>query len=293
MSMFDNYTSYTYTAYNICPPRITKSVETNFRSPMVGYDCSGNPKSFMWCEEESFNLKLTLDRKIYVLPNSIIYNDSGLEPTINTVGVKGQRAYNTVDRISWICKGTNKDNEDQSEWLPLDDVDNPEWEQISNRVLFRTDNVEDITPTTYIWEKDSNLVYVNNSSKQIDLTYNMTGKTLRVEFLNFRHELIYSYDFMESSKCVIKISKETTPELVQGQFIINTYIVSEDTKYFVYHYNITIVENMLRTQSTRTRGYNKSEVYITTSTIQDTNDEFIWEPLATSNTDDDYIWIPI
>lgn len=304
MNMFDNYGNDSYTAYNLTPPRVSKTVQRYISSPLISYDTDGNIVAFTWDPQDKFSLKLSLGVLISVLPNSIIYTSKGVKPDKYTSGVVGQRAYNTIDGKSWVCKGTVSENTESGDWIPLDEFEEelPDWIPLSNTMLkskartYYSNPLEDVenTATTgideYIWEEDNLLTYSTYGTENITIIPDMSDKIFRVTFMNFRHEVIYSYDFEGSATADIQIGPDVTSLLVEGQFFINTYILSDNTVNQCNQYQLTIIENPCKWIFDTSTNV----TYITETTIQvDTsNAQYVWEPLGATG-DNDYVWIPI
>ena len=299
MGMFDNYQNESYTAYNLTPRKESHLIERYFHSPIIGYDKYNNIKCFIWDPEDKFTLNLNLGIKVKVFSNSIIYQGANLAPGNQTEGFLGQKAYNLVDGKSWTCKGKVEDNLKDGDWIPLENVSSetlPEWipiipEEEKAKFMFNATTKEITNSMGYIWEEDPIFTLTDNGDKEVIVMPKLTNANLIVTIMNFRHEVIYNYKFENQNNCSIKISKEDTPLLVEGQFFINTYIESENTKYEQSQYNVTIIENPNK--------YIQSKLNATYSfgyTIQPEGDDYYkWEPLgdATMGGDYDYVWIPI
>lgn len=303
MNMFDNYGNDSYPAYNLTCPKVSNVIERYFSSPIISYDKFGNINSFSWDPQDKFNLKLSLGVKVKVLSNSIIYDSKGVKPDKTTSGIKGQRAYNIIDGKSWVCQGTVAENTDSGEWIPLngsEEEDLPEWIPLSKTKLRSYANLnidqdsseseENVHLDEYIWEEDNLFTFVDNGTKEILVAPDMTDKTFKVTFMNFRHEVIYSYDFENSANAEISIGPEVTSLLVEGQFFINTYIVTSDTVTQCSQYGLTIIEDPIKWIF---NNYNNVK-YIEQTTIQVdmSNAQYIWQPLG-DDSNNDYVWIPI
>lgn len=293
MSMFENYENNSYTAYNITPRKISTLTQRYFHSPIVGYDEFGNIKAFMWDPEDQFNLNLNLGVKIKVFDDSIIYSNSGQKPDSSVQGVKGQRAYNIVDCKSWLCKGTLSDTINDGDWIPIENIDNlPEWEQIDKlNFNLSNDSSSDLSSLSdYVWEEDTLLTFSEDGTKEIIIQPDMSGKVLQITLMNFRHEIIYSYEFENQNSCSIQIGSKTTNLLVEGQFYINVYIKDSESIQQQNQYPITIVENPYK--YVKGNDVLNNALYISGDTIQSSgNTTYVWEPLG--NVDNDYVWIPI
>lgn len=290
MGMFSNYENNSYTAYNLTPPQIKNSIKRYLNSPIIGYDKYNNPKAFIWDPKDEFSLNLSLLLKLPVIENSIIYSTSGLAPTQSTQGIKGQRAYNVVDGISWLCKGTLNENISEGEWTPLEIENLPEWEGLSTLSKNNKENSEDINSELYLWEKDELLTFIENGNKEIDVLPNMANKSVLVTIMNFRHEVIYSYTFENTAYFNIEINKDKTPLLVEGQFFINVYIQDENITQQQVQYNVMIIENP--NKYVCNQNDKNFDTYINSYTIQQTESSvYTWESIEDMQSE--YIWIPI
>ena len=298
MDMFKNYENNSYTAYNLTEPKISTMTQRYICSPVIGYDKYKNIKCFVWDPKDEFNLNLSLGFKISVFEDSIIYERIGQHPNSSVAGHIGQRAYNIVEGKSWLCKGTLFDTTSAGEWIPIEDTQEenlPEWIPLSTK-LKRVKNImtnEVVTinnslENTYVWEQDNLLTFPKDGNKEIIISPNMENKILQVTFMNFRHEVIYSYEFGNVNNCSIPINLTSTPLLVEGQFFINIYIKDVTGVQQQNQYNVMIIENPNKYINSL-----NNEKYIFTFTIQEDGDNiFIWEPIITSS-DNDYVWIPI
>lgn len=290
MSMFENYENNSYTAYNITAPKVSTLTQRYLYSPIVAYDKFHNIKGFVWDPNDKFTLDLNLSIRLNVLEDSIVYESSGQKPDINTKGTKGQRCYNTVDGKSWVCKGTLSDAINGG-WIPLLSATaiNPEWESIISALKSNQNDEQSSTASsTFIWEEDSLITFVKDGTKEIILKPYIENKSMVINILDFRHEIIYSYTFDDANECKIHIDKDTTPLLVEGQFFIDIIIKTEDKVQQFNQYPIMIKENPCKYVQA-----NDKSIYIENSTIQPGgNTDYVWEPLINSN-DDDYVWIPI
>lgn len=298
MDMFKNYENNSYTAYNLTEPKISTMTQRYICSPVIGYDKYKNIKCFVWDPNDEFNLNLSLGFKISVFEDSIIYEGIGQHPNSFVAGYIGQRAYNIAEGKSWLCKGTLSDTTSADEWIPIEDTQEenlPEWIPLSTK-LKRVKNImtnEVVTinnslENTYVWEQDNLLTFPKDGTKEIIISPNMENKILQATFMNFRHEIIYSYEFGNVNTCSIPINLTSTPLLVEGQFFINIYIKDVTGVQQQNQYNVMIIENPNKYINSL-----NNEKYIFTSTIQEDKDNiFIWEPILTSSSND-YVWIPI
>ena len=301
MSMFDKYENNSYTAYNLTPRKVSYTQHEYFSSPIVEYDLNANIKSFMWDPLDEFELKLRLGKKIKVFEDSIIYNSPAVYPTNKTKGNRGQRAYNTADGISWICKGTLEESINEGDWEPITGeaivVENfPEWMPLAirytlSRISSRDKQLKEIQDTTilggYIWEKDLGLAYPNNGTKEILIAPDMSDKDFYITISNFRHEVLYEFTFTNSNSANIAINSANTPLLVEGQYFINLIIKSANTTKKCARYPITIIDDPISVIKPKVTKVTHSYGY----TIQQNIGEYEWESLDSVYTkDDNYYW---
>ena len=308
MSMFTKYEDNSYTAYNLTPPKtVTQVIETLY-SPIAGYDKYGNIKIFIWDPQDEFKLNLKLGTKIKVFENSVLFDTSGSKPGEHTVGYRGQKAYNLADGISWTCKGTVEETTEGDDWIPISgeiEEDLPEWIPLNDIMLMagfepidgsssKPENVHTSEEATYVWEQDTQLDFPLEGTKEVLLRPNMENKTLYITFENFRHEVIYTYDFLGQNEASIQISPKDTPLLVEGQFLISVFVKDSSSIQNIIQYNVTIMENPVKYRIvTQKTGQKVTYNYKQEVTIQEEPDtSFIWEPLYSSS-DNDYVWIPL
>jgi len=89
----------------------------------------------------------------------------------------------------------------------------------------------------YEWQEIP-LVECENGSLRITLTRDVTNKTLVTNILNFRREVIYSF---EGDSISIEINKEKQPLLVQGQYFLEEILKSENDTQTIKILPITIL----------------------------------------------------
>ena len=72
--------------------------------PKKEYDNSGKFVGYSWNYGETLTIPYSVNKVIYVEEDALVYDISGVSPSISTIGTFGQKAYNTADRKSWVCK---------------------------------------------------------------------------------------------------------------------------------------------------------------------------------------------
>ena len=135
----------------------------------------------------------------------------------------------------------------------------------------KPENVHTSEEATYVWEQDTQLDFPLEGTKEVLLRPNMENKTLYITFENFRHEVIYTYDFLGQNEASIQISPKDTPLLVEGQFLISVFVKDSSSIQNIIQYNVTIMENPVKYKKLCTSEYKyKQEV-----TIQEEPDTMI------------------
>lgn len=295
MSMFEKYEDNSYTAYNLTPKSVVKSTQLKLTSPIVGYDTYRNPQQFIWDPEDSFTLKILYGKKIKVFDNDLILTQQGQKPSMSTAGVKGQKAYNIIDGISWLCRGIVEDTYNDGEWIPIELYrgDNPQWEQLSRTLSKLSKNIlvedeeKESLSSSYVWEEQNTFEFPTQGTKEILVNPYNENTTFSSTIMNFRHEVIYEYKF-DSGVVEIEISRDKTPLLVEGQYFLNTYVKNNQNVQQQSQFNIMIKENPVKYIQSNT-----NTTYQFDYTIQvDSSSDFIWEPIGNGYSND-YIWIPI
>lgn len=191
MSMFDNYNHNSGPGYNLEHCSQEQFDRIYIGPPIIERDRSSNIIKFTWKENDEFILEDSIDVVAFVDEDSRIYTFPEDGPTSKTKGVKGQRAYNTVDWKCWICLG-----------------------QCEN---------------CYCW-KETALDVCKKGTRKIIFTRNIYNKTTIANILDFRHNIIYTYTFKNSANIQIPISKQETPLLVQGQYILEILLKDENSQ---------------------------------------------------------------
>lgn len=178
MNMFTSYDNlpedYIPDNTSIAPTCVEDTLTTTL--PRKIRNVYGTLVGYGWDEGEVFDFNLSADRRITVAEDSIVFEQSGMKPDITTVGRIGQRAYNTVDGISWVCVDTS---------------------------------------TVYRWEEEDTVVYCT-PGKEIILSPDMTDKDLVFEVFNFRWEPLTSFVASGKNELQVKIDKDITKMFKSG-----------------------------------------------------------------------------
>lgn len=200
MSIFNNYDT-SGLKYNLTESCPVVYKEINTNDYKKETDCAGNLTKLCWYEKSVFNLTDTINKNIIVDCDARIYETTGEGPTDITRGEQCQKAYNTVDNKCWTCYGFHKGKY--------------KWEEIPI--------VENLT-----------------GELLITLQQDMTNKKVISNILNFRREVIYTFEY-ETSNIEIPIDIIKYPLLVQGQYWLEELIVSDTETIVVKIIPITII----------------------------------------------------
>ena len=291
MSMFENYGNNSYTAYNITEPTISKTVSLQFSSPFLIYDKYSNPTTILWDPKDSFQLKILFGKHIRIYPEDIVFYSSGQKPSPYTEGKKGYHAYNVIDGKCWLCKGNFYEEYTKNDWIPIQfqqqNLD-PEWEiMLSKSFSSENKNIQDQYKNIYIWEEKKSIEFPSNGEKDILINPYSENSRFVADIMNFRHEVIYSFEF-ETSKLSIDIDLKTMPLLLEGQYFLNMYVVEGSLIQQQSQIDIMIIENPSKYINQKEETY---EFQYTTQIID--NQSYVWKPIGNFNPENDYIWIPI
>jgi len=198
--MFSNYNySDSGMKYNLTSDFPPINKEITTQPPYKKFDKAGNLISICWNEHDIFVLQDTFNKNIFVEADARIYDNEEEHPNETTFGGCCQKAYNTVTWKCWSCCGKH--------------LGKYEWQEIP-------------------------LVECENGSLRITLTRDVTNKTLVTNILNFRREVIYSF---EGDSISIEINKEKQPLLVQGQYFLEEILKSENDTQTIKILPITIL----------------------------------------------------
>ena len=196
MGMFDNYD---YPVQRIpnnrAPERLNEYIKDTDEEkvPEKVYDIKGNfiGYSFNYGDNFTFNIE-SIPSVINVYEDSIVYNSRGQRPNINTKGIPGQKAYNTVDFLSWTCSGCENNK--------------------------------------FIWIQDLSLTYPVDGTKTIDINLDENVVSMELDVFNFRWEQFHKFgsDASGSIKCSIigDVAKKFLPGTYYCTVKVNTNTVS-------------------------------------------------------------------
>ncbi|MBO7211316.1 MAG: hypothetical protein J6V44_09990 [Methanobrevibacter sp.] len=192
-NMFTNYENLdsSYVPNNI-NKKIEKQLMLDDEIPKVKYDKFKQIVGYSWSYGDTFSIKYTVARSVYVEENAIIYyNDE--HPGSSTVGIYGQKAYNLKTRQSWVCMSLDSSSYNWVELIPFTFPAN-----------------------------GTNKVYVEPDFDYSDMT-------AKVIIENFRHEEIYSTSgSVSKGYMTIDIDKELSEKLIQG--IYYCYIILSNSE---------------------------------------------------------------
>ena len=200
MSMFNNY-KYPDSGmkYNLTSDCNPGYKKLNVESPYKKFDKAGNLISLSWNENDTFILEDTMDKNIFVESDARIYDNIEGYPTETTSGGCCQKAYNTINWKCWTCYGKH--------------LNKYSWEEIP-------------------------LIECETGTLRITLKRDLENKKVISNILNFRREIIYSF---EGDSVNFEINKEKQPLLVQGQYFLEEILKSENTTQTIKIIPITIL----------------------------------------------------
>lgn len=193
MSMFDNYDNLSrfYVPNNISVNPAKEYNTINQTIPKKLYDIKNRFIGYSWDYGDTFDLILSVNNRIPVRRDSIIFSEHNITPTTDTAGYKGLQAYNTIDNKSWTCVGT--------------------------------------VNGLYVWVEDDEVTYAIDGTTVIEMQRDVTDKVIEVEIYNFRWELVKTFteegsstiacridDTLQSGLyyCTVKLLGENKSELV-------------------------------------------------------------------------------
>lgn len=198
--MFSNYKySDSGMKYNLTSEFPPVYKDINTQPPYRKFDKAGNLTSLWWSENDIFILEDTLDSNIFVESDARIYDTLEGHPDENTPGACCQKAYNTMTWKCWTCCGKHLDKYD--------------WEEIP-------------------------LVECENGTLRITLKRDIENKKIVSNILNFRREVLYSF---EGDNISFEINKDKQPLLVQGQYYLEEILESENDSQTIKVLPITIL----------------------------------------------------
>lgn len=170
--------------------------------PAMIHDIKDRFLGFTWNYGDSVDLNLTVNDKVKVNKDSLIYLESGQFPATGVPGYKGQQAYNVVDYKSWTCIG----------------------------------EVDGIT----VWVEDEDVIYDSQGTKEIEFIKDMTDKGVEVRLYNFRWEIMKTFESFGENKVTCQFTSDLYKDLKSGIYYCTVYITGGDTDVFHRKFIISI-----------------------------------------------------
>lgn len=202
MTMFDSYdnpskigTCDSYENYKILNDSLPNKV-FNIKGNFVGYS---------WHCYDIFDWEISINRKILVKEDSIIYSLPDEMPDTMTRGYFGQQAYNVRDIKSWTCVG--------------------------------------LIDGYFIWVEDKEFIYCINGTKEIELIPDMLDKTMSITFYDNKWNTLVNIDNIHSNKFSCKIGTTIKELQKNGIYYVTTRIndITKGTSEVVDAYMITVI----------------------------------------------------
>lgn len=198
MGMFDTYDNVPidYVPDNMNPPVLpqTFTIETDH---IIIETSLGKKQNYMWEYGATFSLDFDTKINISVEDNAIIYNEAGEYPTDITVGVVGQKAYNTKDIISW----------------QLDSI---------------TDNGDETF--TYNWNRLADFTYTTGN-QDITLVMDLTDKTVDIVFLDWFNNEFYTETLIPNNNILtFNMTEDLSKKFIKGIYYL--HIVLDNNLYY-------------------------------------------------------------
>lgn len=166
----------------------------NLDLPRKEYDITGKFIGYSWSYGETLVIPYSVDKVIYVEEDALVFDASGASPSTSTVGTFGQKAYNTADRKSWVCR--------------------------------TLDNAE------YAWEEQAEFTYPLNGNKKIVLVLDQDIDNISIGFSisNFRREEVYSVIYSNAREASLVIDSELSNKLISGIYYCTVTILGASDK---------------------------------------------------------------
>ena len=193
MSMFSNYLDTNYIPNNIKPAEPELYISEDFNLPYKMYDIKNNLVGLCWSSQDKFQLKISIEKVIYVEPEALIFTSIGRAPSLTATDKVGLKAYNTAETKSWTCV------------------------KAGDRLF---------------WSEDSTFQYPKAGLVPYTFSFNMSGKDLVVDICNFKYDVLKSDRFMDSNNGNITIGTDAFT-LKEGIYYINCYIDDLGTKQLI------------------------------------------------------------
>lgn len=209
--MRDMFDSYSNLSDIYVPDNITNRQDTfvRFSNSEINkeYNIKGDFVGYSWNYGDTVSLGISMSKRIMVEEDAIIYEESGQHPDSSTIGIKGQRAYNTKEIRSWTC--------------------------------------ETLDQTVYNWAEDIEFRYPEFGNKEICLeTFeNDNEKKVLFEIKNFRKENVYSSEIPYSNLLRVDITKEIAEILLKGVYGFYFTLVGEDSSNMFMMFSVTIKDS--------------------------------------------------
>lgn len=194
-NMFTNYENlssvYVPNNRNI---ELENNTTLNLNLPRKEYDITGKFIGYSWSYGETLVIPYSVDKVIYVEEDALVFDAAGASPSTSTVGTFGQKAYNTADRKSWVCR--------------------------------TLDNAE------YAWEEQAEFTYPLNGNKKIVLVSSQDIDNVSIEFSisNFRREKVYSVIYPSARDVSLVIDSELSNKLIDGIYYCTVTILRASDK---------------------------------------------------------------
>ena len=194
MSMFENYDNLNedYIPDNT-PYKSSNSFQTLDNTyPKPLYDKNDKFIGYTWNYGEYFTLNLSVNDRLTVSKDSIIFNNHNEKPETYTEAKSvGQKAYNVVDAKSWTFVGHASD--------------------------------------VYVWIEDDCLIYPTDGNKVIYINRDMTNKYVQLNIFNFKWEPLLEFKSdIGQSQIQLKMDEAITEQLKPGTYYSTLKIVGED-----------------------------------------------------------------
>lgn len=204
MSMFDTYDN---TNAKYIPNNISKNPAKDYEVidnslPRKLYDIKNRFIGYCWDFGDEFDFVVSVNDKIKVRRDSIVFNEEGKEPTTATVGYKGLQAYNTIDNKSWTCIG--------------------------------------LIDGFYVWVPDDNVTYAVDGTTELEMIRDTKGKTVRVDFYDFRWEHIKSFENSSCNAISCRIDKDIYELMKSGVYYCTVKVLGIDECDLIDKFEIVI-----------------------------------------------------
>ena len=202
MSMFNSYENLnpSYQPNNISRALPKVRVGFNDELPHKAYNLCGEFIGYSWNYGDTFTLNFDINPSVYVESNAIVYKESGEEPTSETVGTLGQRAYNIYDLRCWVCKTLDQ--------------------------------------TIYNWEEQKEFSFLPSGNEDDCVTLQVyksfEGLKANVTIFNFRWEAIQSFEVVADDVISVEINKEISAKLIKGIYYCTVEVGNDENKRVYY-----------------------------------------------------------